>query len=1406
MKTPEYFRARIAVIEHLIREVTKITQENDKARELEIRLLQNGFFPRGFYEPNLVIIMRQTRQFEDTPLKFSELTRYDTWFAMHPEKVAGNTVITTSRAFPLEVVGNENDVKETILKGMKGGNNELHERKQALKSLAEKYGFSKSDLDGLQGLGELGELLQSHISDNLLTVQHLVEKSHKEKEYGPNDTLSFDEVVKLYNDGISEDEIKAWEWYKRSLGYPMKGWDKYYLPNSGAEGETISTIRKTTIKDNHFRDITVVDEGVLLGKPTKFTNEYDGTVWRVFTALNGDKQYVSSRDIQINKTGVLTDWKHLHLLVKAGALFILNGEAVPFPIYAYGNMYDRQLELEKDKQTIIAQYGEKIYENHKAIIEGARPEMLSVSNPDARMRPKILVISDFAKEFKIKNLREDTGLDLQKSQSEDEKEYSLVEAFESWLDILPQQDFEVSTKHHITYHYIDGHKITDKDLSDEKRREIKTNARNEGEALFSRFLYEALTFEDQQKLTYLWNRTYNGQSNIAYHKIPIGFECSAKFKQFNLHFTPAQREGVAFMEAVGSGIVAYDVGVGKTMTAIISLAQAMFSGRASRPLIVVPNPTYGKWLKEIIGFVDEKTGIFVPGVLSNCGYKINAWYNLGSELRQSVKLNKQIPAGTITIVTYEGFKKIGFSKKAMEGLFVELCNILYQSQEGMSERDKEIDYQKYREVIGTGLKGTEADIDTLGIDYLVIDEAHRCKNVFDAVKADNKGRRRFGISGAVSETGLKAFFLCNYIQRTFGRNAMLLTATPFTNSPLEIYSMLSLVGYEGMKKMGINTLQNFFELFVLEQTEYAVNYKEEVVPKDVVKSFNNRLLLQKLIYNHITYKTGEEAGVKRPVKVNLPRINVVEKGQSISLTPDKQVLTYLRMTSEQRYNQNEITELAKDAARRKSMSGIFRAMARSLDNALSPFLYQGQPESYIDFVDESPKIKYTMECIRTVKQWHEQRQEQVSGQVIYMNRGKQFFPLIKEYLEKEIGYKTGVRWNGMRMDEVEIITSELSTTRKENIKEAFLSGVVKVIIGTSTIREGIDLQKCASCLYNLYPDWNPTDIRQLEGRIWRQGNMFGYVRIVMPLVQDSMDVFVFQKLEEKTSRINDIWYRGDRGNVLDLESLDPEQVKFALLTDVDALAEMKLKQLNAEIDRKIFNIEANLAALRNYETVQASFQTLKKSSEITLETVRSILLRYLENESFASSQDGKKTAEIKNRIDAYNESSDRNPRILINLLYAISNLGMFKKDNKGVIYRLEAAYSELRKTEKIILKERGQSLKGNVQELLSHLENQKTEAEREKQEINSREYFIELIHEVNDKKSAMAVSGASIEERVASFAGLNYLLSYHAEDVKDGDMSLPLHELKRERNNDDLEMRRRKLALLALKYKYSNAA
>ena len=1414
-KTPAYFRARVNVLEAILGVVSGMIIDEGNIAELKkkdqaINLLRNGVFPLDYNEEELVenYLKKNLVTLQESELSFTELSTYNTWFNLHPEKVAGKEIITTSRAFPVSIEGTREDIERTIRGGVKKEGKMTLKEKAALYLQKKEKGIVGTD-DELAGLGDLGEFVREEVSANIEILKKAVEQSQKEKDYKETDSLSFEEVIKLYNKGISENEIKAWVWYKRSLGVPMKGWDKYYLPNTGDAGEMVYTTKKTVIKDNHFRDIATIETGILLGKPTRFKNEYGGTTYLVFTALNGDKQYVSEKEVRIEKTTIKTDKKSLDNLVEAGVLFYHEGDLEPFPIYSYGNMYDRELQLEKDKEYIISAYGEGQFNKQTEIVHKAKPELLSIANPDEKMRPKILAISSFAEEFFIQELKEETGIELPPL----ENGYSLKDAFKYYLGNQSREQFKASTAFDIWTYYVEAKKITDKNLSDEQRRELKANARNEGEEFFSKFLYEALTFEDQEKINVKWNRTYNGQSSIAYHRIPIGFECSAKFKQFNLEFTPAQREGVAFMEAVGSGIVAYDVGVGKTMTAIIALAQAIYSGKASRPLIVVPNPTYGKWIKEIIGYTEKESKKFVPGVLSNTKIQVNEWYNLGSDIIKGIDLTKKIPANTITVVTYEGFKKIGFSQKVMDALFIELTNILYQSEE-KSDRDKEIDYQKYREAIGVGVKGTEADIDTLGIDYIVIDEAHRCKNIFEGVKADRDGKKRFGISGAVSETGIKAFFLCNYVQRTYGRNVMLLTATPFTNSPLEIYSILSLVAYEGMKKLGIYSLHTFFELFVLERTEFVVNYKEEIVPRDTIKSFNNRLLLQKLIYNHINYKTGEEAGVKRPCKINLPRVNALENGKLKRLLPSEQILTYLKMNDRQRINQVEITALAKSATKGKpNMSMIFKALGFSLDNALSPFLYGDEPEDYKEFVNESPKIKYTLECIRSVKQWHEERNQPVSGQVIYMNRGKDFFPLIKEYLEKEVGYKKGVLWNRVKVDEVEIITSELSQTRKENVKEAFLEGIVKVIIGTATIREGIDLQKKGTVIYNCYPDWNPTDLRQLEGRIWRQGNEFGYVRIVMPLVQDSMDVFIFQKLEEKTSRINDIWYRGDRGNVLDLEALDPEEVKFALLSDIEAIANMKLKIIKAEIERRLFTVKANLYTLARFDVIIRRFFVLRTQCMEHLKKARTLIAEY-DYDNWLLKQSTPKfvketreaNEEIVKNIDVFLSSSPQVDKEMLRIGRSLDRDFVPEAAKNSYLFNeFKEFLSKVKKAEKTILAQKGYSIDDNMQEILQAFTTDKDKIEKELEEANSEPFLENLKKEAQLKKSAMAVNGATAEERVTEFAKLNYLLSYKASDVDNNSCMLPKAELTKSttiKKETEKEIRQRRLKLKSKAYLY----
>ena len=101
----------------------------------------------------------------------------------------------------------------------------------------------------------------------------------------------------------------------------------------------------------------------------------------------------------------------------------------------------------------------------------------------------------------------------------------------------------------------------------------------------------------------------------------------------------------------------------------------------------------------------------------------------------------------------------------------------------------------------------------------------------------------------------------------------------------------------------------------------------------------------------------------------------------------------------------------------------------------------------------------------------------------------------------------------------------------------------------------------------------------------------------MPLVQDSMDVFVFQKLEEKTSRINDIWFRGDRGNVLDLESMDPEEIKLALITDVDRLVQMFFDQAKEQLNREYKKVVLAIETLKEVQgDIKDYFFVLPKSS------------------------------------------------------------------------------------------------------------------------------------------------------------------------------------------------------------------
>ena len=99
--------------------------------------------------------------------------------------------------------------------------------------------------------------------------------------------------------------------------------------------------------------------------------------------------------------------------------------------------------------------------------------------------------------------------------------------------------------------------------------------------------------------------------------------------------------------------------------------------------------------------------------------------------------------------------------------------------------------------------------------------------------------------------------------------------------------------------------------------------------------------------------------------------------------------------------------------------------------------------------------------------------------------------------------------------------------------------------------------------------------------------------------------------------------------------------------------------------------------------------------------------------------------------------------------------------------------SKIKRAEKTILASKGFTINDDMNVVVKSYEQDKEAIERELAHINSEEYRMELRSEAEDKKSAMQVSGKSVEDRVREFSKLNYLLAYRFADTPTENCALP---------------------------------
>lgn len=689
------------------------------------------------------------------------------------------------------------------------------------------------------------------------------------------------------------------------------------------------------------------------------------------------------------------------------------------------------------------------------------------------------------------------------------------------------------------------------------------------------------------------------------------------------------------------------------------------------------------------------------------------------ELPYKIGKVREYPPNTIFVITYEGLKNLGTTKLMADerdsinsdtSFFGEVFKELSQGESITQVRgwvSGQAGEQPLAAAIETSMFGgvgkPKIYLDELNIDYAVFDESHFFKKIFTTSKGRTKeyaeysdktgliGREpkkyaALGKGGSASALGIAAYILSRYIQyNNNNRNVVHLTATPFTNQPIEVYSMLALVNYERLKMAGYAHIEDFYDVFMKISFEIRFTASQQVKKEEVLSGYNNLPQMRSMIFFLMDYKNGSDANIKRPEKIMYPSLksgrdtilpaspmqseafsqiksymagdlnideicDVTEDIMDISSASEQELIAIIVeggtdaqkdkwLMAEIPLKEDERATLEKDvqkiidkemkseqvfsekaaSTQDSALARVIRGLSMMRQVTLSPYLFTckkigDQEPTYSKYVDNSPKLLYAIGCVKSTHDFERANNLRPSGIVLYMNLGarpsvvftneegvevkkswtKGGFEKIKEYFVHNLGYTE---------EQISIVSGGMSIAEKEKQKNRFLAGQSIVMLGSSTISTGIDLQNNASSLFQCAFDWNPTDNEQINGRIHRQGNRFSKIRIVYPMIEDSVDPVIFQILQEKEKRIEEIWDKDGRTSAVSLADFDPSELKEKLITDPHSLTEYWMQKNIKELEDEQIMYRNRLTVVRRASNEFDLFTQLQLPVKAALEVI-----------------------------------------------------------------------------------------------------------------------------------------------------------------------------------------------------------
>ena len=667
-------------------------------------------------------------------------------------------------------------------------------------------------------------------------------------------------------------------------------------------------------------------------------------------------------------------------------------------------------------------------------------------------------------------------------------------------------------------------------------------------------------------------------------------------------------------------LLAHEVGTGKTFTMISAAMEMRRLGTAKKPMIVVQNATVGQFVNsakllypqaKILTLSDADKGPegrkrFYANVMYNDWDMIIIPQSTfdkipDSEERKRTYIEEKIREKREVIEAMKEDKDAARSAvyrakvRELQDLEKEVAKSSRPAIDAKAEAKSRMNAEaKAQQMLDRKVDEGVYEFDDLGIDALLIDEAHEYKHLgFETAM----GRDIKGIDPSYSNKSQGLYLkIQSVMEKTGGRNVLFATGTPISNTATEIWTFMRyLMPREDMEAYNISNFDDFVRNYgrVQTQLEFSTDGRFKANKRFVgYDGLSELVRIWSQVSDTVLTSNSPEVLEKIPelegskaTDIFLPQTPGL---RSVMLFVKERLADFDKMSGAEKKENSHIP---------LTMYGIAKAAAVD-------------PRLVINDAPDEPMSK-TNEAVRQALKSLEETKEYKGTVAIFSdiyNNKESGFNLYEDIRKKLIEA-------GVPEEQVVIMKPGMDAKRKKALFDKVNSGEVRVVLGSSfTLGTGVNIQERLHTLIHVDAPNRPMDYTQRNGRILRQGNLHKEmgkpVRILRFGVEDSLDVTAYQRLKTKGAIADSIMHGAEyMENALEHRSIEEEGDNFgdmvanlsgseyALLKNQ---AEKELRKL--ETKRKQWEADQRYLSKAIPETKQeiAGLRVVEKKAERTL--------------------------------------------------------------------------------------------------------------------------------------------------------------------------------------------------------------